>query len=84
MAYGKKTEEKEFHALSRVKDYTALIPGQEYHLRKIITQEGSVLYDEVYDAIFKELKDGLFIEVETETEFPIGGKEFEIFIRRKL
>jgi len=79
MSYGKKSLEDSKHILQRVKDTTLLIPGNSYHLRKMLKQVGNVITDEVHDIIFKEMKDGFIVEKDTEAKF---SSEFEIFIRR--
>lgn len=80
MGYGKKFLEDSKHILQRVKDTALLIPGNTYHLRKMLKQVENVITDEVHDIIFKELKDGFIIEQDTEEKY--SSAEFEIFIRR--
>lgn len=80
MAYGKKSSPPVKILLVRIKDLTKLVPDTEYHLRKMLKQEGSVITDEVHEIILKEVKDGFLIEKETEAKF--SATEFEIFIRQ--
>ena len=79
MGYGKKPSEKVKNILRRIKDTSTLIPGNSYHLRKKLKQEGSVITDEVHEIILKELKDGFLVEQDTDAKF--SATEFEIFIR---
>lgn len=84
MLYGKKKEESGLHLLRRVKDTSTLVPGNSYHIRKMISREGNTIKDEVYDIILKEFKDGVLIEQDTDNQYPVGGNEFEIFVREKI
>lgn len=85
MAYVKKSSDDEGCILQRVKDYTTLVTGNKYQLRKMIRQEGCIVYDEVHDIVFKDYRfNDCILETNTNTEFKIGSSEFEIFFRKKI
>lgn len=79
--YWKKKDNNEMFILARVKDLSTLVPGNSYHLRKFIKQEGNIVTDEVHDIILKEVVDEFLVEQDTDTKF--SSKEFEVFYRRK-
>ena len=70
MAYGKKQKENKSFILNRIKDYTTLEVGKEYHLRKMLSRDGNVIKDEVHDVVLKEFKDGNFTVVDCNPSFP--------------
>ena len=84
MSYGKKSEDNELLILERIKDYSSLTSGKQYQLRKFISQEGMIVFNDVYDIILKEYVNGIVIEQDTNIEFNIGPGEFEIFFKRKI
>ena len=81
--YGRKKEENKY-LLERIKDFSTLVPGQSYHLRKMISKDECIVYDDVYDVILKEFKDGILYEQDTDEQFLICPNEFEIFIYKNL
>ena len=78
MSYGHKKKESS-GIIERIKDTATLVPGNHYHLRKMIRQEGNTVWDEVHDIVLKEVKEGFLIEQDTEEQF--SSTEFEIFQR---
>lgn len=81
MSYGRKNTEHANGILERVKDYSKLVPGNEYHLRKMISREGNSVLDETYDIVLKEFKEGFLIAQGVEYQYPVP--EFEVFVRKK-
>lgn len=81
MSYHSKHTEKQSWLLERIKDYSKLVSGSNYHLRKMIEQKDNVINDEVHDIVLKEFKEGILITQENE-EFAVS--EFEIFFRKKI
>ena len=71
-SYGKKKDDEELRILERVKDYSKLLIGNKYHLRKFVSKDGSTVYDEVYDIVLKEFLDGYVIDSETDEKFQVG------------
>ena len=81
MSYHRKREEKTaWSILERVKDHSKLVPGNAYHLRKVLKRDGNTIIDEVHDIVFEKLEDGFLIEQETGNKF--SASEFEIFVRK--
>jgi len=81
MAYGKKQKENKSFILNRIKDYTTLEVGKEYHLRKMLSRDGNVIKDEVHDVVLKEFKDGNFISTD---DASFMASDFRIYIRKPL
>lgn len=81
MFHGKKNDSAPT-MLFRIKDIADLKPGQNYHIRKLLDQQGSVVYDEVHDIVLKEVKDNLLIEDGTEDSYSFA--EFRVYIRKKI
>jgi hypothetical protein len=80
MGYGKKySNEDEGFILERVKDLSKLVIGTKYHLRKIIRQEGNVIFDEVHDIVLDKIENEFLFDKDTGEKY----SGFEIFIRRK-
>jgi len=84
MSYKIKKGKKILCFLERVKDNSLLIPGDSYHIRKLLKKDGSIWLDDSHDFILKEFVDGFFVTEETGEKYLVGENEYEIFIRKGL